>query len=101
MTASQSDTVRSDNSVSRNDREAGAVASENDPRTHRIVQYPEQQEEPITRNEIAAKTGWLLEDVDDYLEWFRKGNYVQLLEEHRTTVVLLTSRGEALAEGAV
>ncbi|SFC67800.1 hypothetical protein SAMN05444422_11456 [Halobiforma haloterrestris] len=101
MTATKTDRVRSDNSVSRDRdrRETPGVTPENDPRLHRIVQLANQRDGPSTRNDIAGKSGWLLEEVDDYLEWLRQGNYVQWLEEDRTIIVLLTGRGEKLAEG--
>lgn len=101
MTATKADRVRSDNSVSRDGRrrETPGLTPENDLRLHRIVPLANQRDGLTTRNDIAGKSGWLLEEVDDYLEWPRQGNYVQRLEEDRTIIVLLTGPGEQLAEG--
>lgn len=97
MTATKTERVRSDNSVSHE----ATVTPENDPRLQRIAQLANRPDGLATRNDITAESGWLLEELDECLEWLHQGNYVQLLEERETTIVLLTGRGEALVGGII
>lgn len=99
MTAQEPNRSVSDNSVSRpiaRDR----FSLERDPRTRRIVEYTHDHNGATSGRDIAAEAGWTLDETEAHLQRLEAENYVQLVGEEHSRIVLITGRGERLARDA-
>jgi hypothetical protein len=99
MTAIDSTRSRSDNSV-RHPEGSGesAPTPECDPRLRRIVQYASDNGGSTTRRDIAVRSDWEIQTVNQLLASLEKYNFVHLIEDEVRGIVSLTLRGEYLTQ---
>lgn len=103
MTANDPTRPRSDNSIPLREYEGGVgrLAPERDARLQTVVQFLADRDGAVARDELAARAGWTLDETDEHLRRLRQVNCIQLLDEFVEPVVLLTERGERLANGGL
>lgn len=99
MTANECNSADSENSVSRSlgDRNH---PSANDPELVRIARCAFNVAGATTRQDIVAETGLPPAEIDDRLDQLEAEGYADLIGEVDRRVVLLTTRGEWLAQEA-
>ena len=99
MTAPNTTRSRSDNSVRHPDGNgASGLAPERDPRLRRIVHYASDTSGSTTRKDIIIKSGWEHQTVNQLLAQLTDDNLVHLIEDEDCCIVLLTLKGEHLAQ---
>lgn len=102
MTAPDTTRSRSDNSVRHTDGDGeSAQTPECDPRLGRIVRYANETSGSTTCKDIAIKSGWDLQTVNQLLAQLDNANFVHLIEDEDCCIVLLTLTGESLAQGGL
>ena len=99
MTAPETTRSWSDNSV-RHPRKDGESTQtpECDPRLRRIVQHVSDTGGSTTRKDIAIRSGWELQTVNQLLTVLENHNFVHLIKDEDCCIVLLTLTGEYLAQ---
>ena len=98
MTANNSSSAESENSVSDAVKD-GIHPSAHDPELVRIARCAYDGAGATTRQDIAVETGLLLTEIDGLLQQLENEGYADLIGELDRQVVLLTTRGEWLAQG--
>lgn len=97
MTAHRPTRSGSENSVP--SRRAGPAAiTDHDPRLQSIVSFASNRNGATTARTVAAHCGWSLRETIERLEQLRRANFVQLERVRDGTIVLLTGRGERIAD---
>lgn len=97
MTANESSSAESENSVSQSARD-GIQPSAHDPELVQIARCAYDTAGATTRQDLAVETGLLLTEIDELLQQLEAEGYADLIGESDRQVVLLTSRGEWLAQ---
>lgn len=97
MTANQNNSAESENSVSRSASNL-TYHSAHDSELVQIARYAYATAGATTRQDLAVETGLLLTEIDKYLQQLEAEGYADLIGEFDRQVVLLTSRGEWLAQ---
>lgn len=95
MTANEPNSTESENSIPP-EIEGTEYASVNDPVCERIVLLASDNGW-IMRRDIAFKTGWSLEKIDDHVEHLKTDNLVELIGKSGRQTVVLTKRGHRVA----
>lgn len=97
MTANESSSAESENSVSQSARD-GIHPSAHDPDLVRLARCAYDAAGATTRQDLAVETGLLLTEIDELLQQLEDEGYVELIGGLDRQVVLLTTRGEWLAQ---
>jgi len=97
MTANERSSAGSDNSVSQSVRD-GIQPSAHDPELVRLARCAYDAAGATTRQDLAVETGLLLTEIDELLQQLEAEGYAELIGELDRQVVLLTTRGEWLAQ---
>ena len=100
MTANESSSAESENSVSQSAKD-GIHPSAHDPELVRIAPCAYDAAGATTRQDLAVETGLLLTEIDELLQQLEAEGYADLIGELDRQVVLLTTRGEWLAQEGV
>mgnify|MGYP002126558632 CR=1 FL=1 len=96
MTANESNSAESENSVSPADDRIHPSA--HDPELVRIARCAYDIAGATTRQDLALELGLLPTEIDDHLQQLETEGYAALIGEFDRQVVLLTTRGESLAQ---
>jgi hypothetical protein len=100
MTANESSSAESENSVSQSAKDR-IHPSAHDPELVRIARCAYDAAGATTRQDLAVETGLLLIEIDELLHQLESEGYADLIGELDRQVVLLTTRGEWLAQEGV
>lgn len=98
MTASNTDSLDSDNSTVRSELGGGIIPPGRDPRCRRIVDFATNQGGSATLRDLAIESGWPRSEIEGYVRRLLMAGYVHLINHNEDMIVLVTASGEKLAE---
>ncbi|WP_248517940.1 hypothetical protein [Salinarchaeum laminariae] len=97
MTANDSNSAESENPVSQRENDR-IHPTAHDPELVRIARFAYAAAGAVTRQDLAAETGLALTEIDERLDQLEAEGYADLIGERGRQAVLLTTRGEWLAQ---